>query len=258
MALAKIDKTKIVVSDAGMEFGALGYKELDSLKKGANMVTVVKNGYKLGKITDSSATGYVKVQLLNEIYGPKAEDTWTVLYFKRSELSYETSYTKTVKTSTSATPAAIDLTNYWVTVSATGVLNVRDKPSKSGKLLRKLTNNQLVGKSDGVTIMGGTTEFYRFVNSKGAVYYVGSEYVTSTKPTATEVTTTDKKDKPIVISPEIEPDVKPIEALDSPNYQSDNAMQTVYYVIGVLMVAVIIYFLLKPKKPTQNANNSTK
>lgn len=255
MALPKIDKTKIVVSDTPGAWGAFAYKDWNSLKKGINLVTVVQNGYKLGKIIDYSVRGYVKVQLLNEIYGPNSEDTWTVLYFKRNELSYETTYKKTVKTSTTASPAALDLKKYWVKVSTSGVLNVREKPSATSKSLRKLTNNQLVGKSDGVGIMGGGTEFYRFVNSEGAVYYVGSEYLTSSKPSVKKVTITDKKDKPKEVTPENEPDIMPKEAEDSPNNQSDKNTQIGYYVIGILAVLAIGYFFLKPKITTKNADN---
>lgn len=253
MALAKIDKTKTVVSDS-VAYGAFGYKDLNILKKGINLAVVVQNGYKLGKITDSSVTGYVKVQLLNEIYGPNAEDTYTVLYFKRNELSYETTYTKTVKTSTPTSPAVLDLKKYWVKVSS-GVLNIREKPLASSKSLLKLTNNQLVGKSDGVGIMDGVTEFYRFVNSEGAVYYVASQYLVKQKPSETKVSTTNKNDKPLEITPMIEPDIKPKEAVDSPENVSDKNTEKAFYVIVILLLLGIAYFVLKPKKPTTNATN---
>lgn len=247
MALSKTDKTLVVVVDTN-SYGARGFKSLNEFDKGTDLVQVIQNGYKLGKITEAWVTGYVKVELLNEIYGEKREDTYTFLYFKRSELTYLKDYKKTVNIPTVAAPAVLPLKDYWVTVS-TGNLNIREKPSVSSKSLRKVVNNQYVGKSDGVSIPSGSNTFFRFINSAGAIYYVSSANVTTTKPSVSKVTTTNKKEKEVELNIMEEPDVETKETEVKESYiDVSGATNWVPYIIAIVILLLILGYIVKRGK----------
>jgi hypothetical protein len=247
MALSKIDKTLVVVTD-NSSYGARGFRSLDSLNKGTDLVQIIQNGYKLGKITESWITGYVKVQLLQEIYGEKKEDTYTELYFKSSELTYLKDYKKTVKIPTATATALQPLKDYWAILSQ-GSLNVREKPSTSAKSIRKLVNNQYVGKSDGVPISAGANTFYRFVNSLGAVYYVSAANVTETKPSVSKVKTTNKKDKEVTYDIQEQPDIEKNETEVKESYL-DISGDTNWtpYIIAIIILLLILGYIVKRSK----------
>lgn len=236
MAISKVDKTHKVVADAA-NFGARAFDDLTLTGKPKNLVQIFQNGFVLGKITNSAKLSFAKIKLDKPVKNKKTGISIDTVFISKSELTYEKDYKKTTKTENQSNT----LKDFYIR-KGVNMVNVRDKPTvfNSKKIGAQLNEGDYVGKSDGEIIVNNIPKdspFQKFINDKGAVYYVSSDFVTDTK-LSLEV-----DEKPIENPDKGIGEIQPMDNKNDVIYLDSKANWT-NWIIAIVVLLIIIGYLV--------------